>query len=235
MKTHAPSDSARSTSCGFVAKHQDHVIGLLEGFDRLRLRGTLRKLYCRSVMESYLFAQNVRFRDFGQFVQRTTQKVKVAAEGLAQRLGRPLVYVNSSATRKEDLAREIAERDGVKEGLIAVFKAVEPCRAYSLRRKREESGFEFRMEIRKCLHLYFYFEHPLFGFMHLRLQSWLPFQVDLCVNGRHWLGRQLDAAGLGYQKRGNAMVWVEDPVRAQGLLDEQIEIDWRRQLRECWH
>jgi hypothetical protein len=99
-----------------------------------------------------------------------------------------------------------------------------------LRRKRQQSGFEFGLEIRKCLHFSFYFEHPHFGFMHLRLQSWLPFQVDVCLNGRHWLGRQLDEAGMAYRKAENAILWVEDPLRAQPLLDKQLKINWRAEL-----
>jgi len=231
MKTNTASELVHgSTSCGFLAKYRDQISGFLEGFDRLRLRGTLRKLYCPSVMESYLFAQKIKFKDFGQFVEQSTRRLIDAAEGLAQRLSRPIVYVNSNTARKEDLARQIASKDGVEQGLIALLKAVEPCRAYGLRRRREGEGFEFRMEVRKCLHFYFYFEHPLFGFMHVRLQSWLPFQVDVCLNGRHWLGRQLDQAALAYQQRDNAMVWVEDPQRAQQLLDEQVKINWRQEL-----
>jgi hypothetical protein len=43
--------------------------------------------------------------------------------------------------------------------------------------------------------------HARFGFMHLRLQTWFPFQVSVCINGRHWLGKQLDEAGIGFQKK----------------------------------
>jgi hypothetical protein len=84
------------------------------------------------------------------------------------------------------------------------------------------------MEVRRCLHFYFYFEHPRFGFMHVRLQSWFPFQMDLCLNGRHWLARQLDHAGVAYRKRENALVWVEDMAAAQRCLDRQKQIDWQR-------
>jgi hypothetical protein len=52
-----------------------------------------------------------------------------------------------------------------------------------------------KYEARKCSHLYFYYEHARFGFMQLRLQTWFPFQMNLCLNGRHWLARQLDRAG----------------------------------------
>jgi len=231
MKTNTESDEIHgSASNGFIAKHAQLIIGFLEGFDRLRLRGTLRSLYCPGVMEAYLCAQHVKFKDFGAFVERTTDKVKAAAEALAKNLARPLVYVGSSTVRKEDVAREIAREDGVKEGLIGVLKSVEPCQAYSIRRQPEGPGFEFRLEVRKCLHFYFYFEHPRFGFMNLRLQSWLPFQIDVCLNGRHWLGRQLDEAGIAYGKRENAIVWVDDAARAQTLLDQQMKTNWRREL-----
>jgi hypothetical protein len=231
MKTNAASDEIHyGASNGFITKHAQQIIGFLEGFDRLRLRGTLRSLYCPTVMEAYLCAQHVKFKDFGAFVERTTDKVKGAAEALAKKLARPLVYVGSNTVRKEDVARKIAREDGVKEGLIGVLKSVEPCQAYSIRRKAEGPGFEFHLEVRKCLHFYFYFEHPRFGFMHLRLQSWLPFQIDVSLNGRHWLGRQLDEAGIAYGKRENAIVWVEEVARAQALLDQQMKTDWRREL-----
>jgi len=32
--------------------------------------------------------------------------------------------------------------------------------------------------------------------MHARIQTWFPFRVFACVNGREWLARQLDEAGL---------------------------------------
>jgi hypothetical protein len=141
-----------------------------------------------------------------------------------------VIYLSSPSQSKEEVARQVAKRDSIERGLIAVFKSVEPCQSHALRRKADGSGFEFRVEVRKCLHFYFYFEHERFGFMHVRLQSWFPFQVDLCLNGRHWLARQLDKAGVAYRKRENALVWVEDMATAQRLLDRQKEIDWRKEL-----
>ena len=38
----------------FVGRHQGDVIGVLHGWDRLRLQGTLRSLYYQPVMEEYL-------------------------------------------------------------------------------------------------------------------------------------------------------------------------------------
>jgi len=212
-------------------------MGILHGFDRLRLRGTLRQLYSPSVMEAYLSTQHILLKQFGALVQATSQQVKRATQALAEKLGRPLVYVGSSVRSKEELARQIAQREGIKEGLIGVLSCVEPCRSYSLRGNAQTKHLELRLEWRKCLHFYFYFEHPKFGFMHLRLQSWFPFQVEICLNGRHWLARQLDESGVAYRKRENCLVWVEDPLKAQQLLDQQVQLDWAKELehllRQC--
>jgi len=212
-------------------------MGILHGFDRLRLRGTLRQLYCPRVMEAYLSAQHILLKQFGALVEATSRQVKQATEALATKWGRPLVYVNSSAQSKEDLARRIAQRDGIKQGPIGILSCVEPCRSYSLRGNAQTKQLELHLEWRKCLHFYFYFEHPKFGFMHLRLQSWFPFQVDVCLNGRHWLARQLDEAGMVYRKRENCLVWVADPPKAQAFLDQQVQTDWTRELgqllKEC--
>jgi hypothetical protein len=33
------------------------------------------------------------------------------------------------------------------------------------------------------------------------LQTWLPMSIQVCVNGREYLARRLDRAGIGYEKR----------------------------------
>ena len=54
--------------------------------------------------------------------------------------------------------------------------------------QRKELGLAF--ECAKCLHHYFYFAHPFYGLMHLRLQTWFPFGVSVCMNRPQWLARQ---------------------------------------------
>jgi hypothetical protein len=181
-------------------------------------------------MEAYLNACRVLIKDFGNFAEKITQRVKAAAYQAAELAGRPVIYLNSSQRSKEDVAREVARRDAVSEGLIAVLSAVEPCQSYSVRGDRETKQIHLVLEQRKCLFFYHYFLHPLFGFMHARVQSWFPFTIDLCLNGREWLARQMDRAGLGYQRRENCFVAVEDWKKAQALANEQLKIRWSKEL-----
>ena len=222
----------------FIEKHQKDVMGMLQSFDRLRLQGSLRYLYCTKIFEEYLSKAKVLCKDFKKFATGLTDEVCERAERLAESLKRPFTYLNSSALSKEDLARKIAERDGIKEGLVAIFRCVEPCRTYKMRGNYQTKKLEPHLELGKCLHLYFYVQHPRLGLLHLRLQTWFPFLIHICLNGHDWLARQMDEKGLRYRKADNRFTWVQDFDKAQDLADRQLRTDWVslcEQLRETYH
>ena len=214
----------------FLDKFGAHVTGVLSGFDRLRLRGTLRMLFDPKVFEVYLKRCHVLIKDFGSFAEKITKRVRNAAYESFERSGRHVEYLRSAQISKEDLAREIARRDGITEGRVALFSALEPCLSYQVRGQRETKEIHMAMETRKCTHLYHYYMHPVFGLMHVRVQTWFPFTLDVCLNGREWLSRQMDEHGIGDQQRENCFVWVDDVVKAQGLLDAQMRTDWPKVL-----
>ena len=127
---------------------------------------------------------------------------------------------------KEQLARQIQERDGVKSGLIAILSCVEPCHTWFLRGNRVTKKLELKLDWGRCLHLYFYWMHEQLGFLHLRLQTWFPFLIQICLNGREWLGRQMEEAGISYRREDNCFPWISDLERAQGMMDQQHRTDW---------
>lgn len=216
----------------FVQKHQADVIGVLRGFDRLRLAGTFRALYHPPVMEKYIQKTGFLLKDFKQLMLQVTGRIKAATQEIAQRTGRPLTYLSSSQVRKEQVARQIAEKDGVGSGLIAILSCVEPCRTYTVGGNPQTKMLEAQLGLGKCLHYYFYHMHPVFGFMHLRLQSWFPFLIHICLNGRNWLANQMSRLGMGYQQVDNCFTWIEDWPRAQGLLDQQLNTRWAIELEK---
>jgi hypothetical protein len=68
--------------------------------------------------------------------------------------------------------------------------------------------------------------------MHLRLQTWLPLNIHVAINGREWLARQLDDADIGYRQRDNCFLDVDDLRRAQELCDQQLRIRWKAVFQE---
>jgi hypothetical protein len=192
----------------------------------LVFRGTLRRLAHRAGMMTYLWANRLLLKDFGGHAEELSRRLKDASEAAAHETGRPIRYLASSAVNKEAIAREIARADGIEHGLICILTAVEPCWSYEIVRNRAIKRLELQPRRRKCLHLYHYRIDPVLGFMNARLQTWFPFSIQVCLNGREWLARQMDGAGLRSVQRDNCFTWLEDAERAQQLMDRQVRAAW---------
>ncbi len=218
----------------FIAKFADRIDGVLCGFDRLVMRGELRALYIAhgGGIEQYLRSNHILFKEFGKHVREVSERLKKASLAAALELGRVVQYVASAAASKEEIARRIATEQKIQSGLVCVLTSVEPCMSFQAVPNGATKKLDFRLEPRKCLHLYHYFIHPVFGFMNARIQTWFPFRVQMCLNGREWLARQMDRAGIRYLRQDNCFPWIEDFAAAQKLMDEQLSTNWAEQLNE---
>ncbi len=164
-------------------------------------------------------------KDFGRFVEQQSERLKSHAEKLAETLGRRFEYINGKL-RKDDYAKEIAKRDGITQGLICVLRILEPCQSFSV--VPAEKRPKLVNATRKCLCYYFYFLDRDFGLMHVRIQSWFPLVIQICLNGHEWLARKLDKHGIEYRKQDNAFLWISDCARAQKFADRMETTNWPR-------
>jgi hypothetical protein len=215
----------------FVARYRSVITATLSGFDRLVFRGTLRGLVMKGGMQSFLNSAGVRLFDFKQYVLTTSERVKDASLRVAVEQQRPIRYLESARLDKEALARQLLQEQPIEQGLICAFRTVEPCMSFEYHRAAEPRERGLRLRPRKCLHIYQYFLHPLFGFMSARLQTWFPFNIQICLNGREWLARQLQRKGhTDFERADNCFTHLGDPALAQRLMDRQLRTGWQRVL-----
>lgn len=211
----------------FVSQYNERITGVLSCFDRVVFKGYL-PLGWPGAMEQLLSRQGLLIKDFKQFVMQHSERIKQHAEAVAARAGRPFEYLPDSSVRKEDRARQIAEADGVTQGLVCVFRVLEPCQSYKL--VPGEGRPRLVNARRKCLCYYFYFLDREFGLLHVRIQSWFPLVVQICLNGHEWLARKLDRHGIAYRKEDNAFLWIDEPQRTQRFADRFVHKNWPRIL-----
>jgi hypothetical protein len=214
----------------FLARYRPLVTGVLSGFDRLVFRGSILALMREGGMYTLLHRSGVQLLDFKDFVLATSERLKSASLAEAREHERPIQYLLSSATDKEALARRLFEQHPVDTGLICVLTVVEPCSSFEYHRSADRTQRGLKLSRRKCLHLYKYYLHPQFGWMNARIQTWFPFNIQICLNGREWLARQLQAEGSDFKRHDNCFLWLEDPERAQQLADEQLRTNWPNSL-----
>ena len=132
---------------------------------------------------------------------------------------------------KHAVARCLAEEQKVEQGLVCVLTSVEPCQSFRVLSNRQTKHLELKRERRQCLHLYHYWIDPEFGWMNARIQTWFPFRIQVCLNGREWLGQQMRKAGMKYVRQDNCFPWIENFDRAQKLMDEQVQHNWPKVLQ----
>jgi hypothetical protein len=211
------------------------IAGSLSGFDRLVFRGSLRKIAYVFGMEGYLWANQVPLKEFGAHVNAISGQVKAAALQCVQEAGRPVQYLQSSKEDKEKIARAIARKNPIREGVVCALTSVEPSWSFDIHRNRETKKLDLVQRSRKCLYVYQYWQHPTLGWLNARIETWFPFSIQICMNGREWLARQMERAGIRYQQQDNCFSWVADWKRAQELMNSQLQANWPELLDGIAH
>jgi hypothetical protein len=215
----------------FLERHGESISGTINTFDRVIFKGHLNGFFPSGAFARYLWQRNVLLKDAGRFFEAETRRIRDHVEAVAAAAGRPVEYLAGASTHrsrcsKEAWARQIAERDGVTEGLVCVLSVVEPCRSFAVVPNRQTQRLDVVHRPRKCLHYYLYVIDPEFGWMHVRLQTWAPYEIQVYVNGRTWLARQMDRAGIGYRRSDNKITAVDDLAKALELCQRFAHTDW---------
>ena len=211
----------------FIQKFAAKVTGKIESFDRVIFKGHLMRLAYADGMEKFVAQQGLRIADFGRFAQTQSERLVLHAKSVAAKHRRPYQYLPRKI-RKDDEARRIAERDGIRQGLVCVFSELECCPSFKIAFGQDRPRIQFAR--RKCLCLYYYFLHPELGLIHVRLQTWLPFVVQVAVNGHDWLAAQMKGARISFEQVDNAFVKIGNFAKAQRLADDFCRLDWPTKL-----
>lgn len=219
----------------FTIVHHDAISGKLTCFDRLIFKGHLTRLYQPGGMKGFLDSQHVLLKDFAGYVSKMSGAVKAHAKQVTEEAGRPYLYLGKAhtakkGTSKEDLARGIAERDGITEGLVCVLATVEPSMSFDINKNREAHRLEVVRRPRPCLHFYWYFIDQQLGLCHVRVQSWFPFEIQVWVNGREMLTRSLERRRVPHLRYLNSIAKCANWDLAQRLSDRLAQRKWHKVL-----
>jgi hypothetical protein len=203
-----------------IDKFKEKIKGVLSGFDRMIIKGHILQLFSDSGKKYFMSQENVLLKDFGTYAEQTTKSLKAHVEKIAEDSQRPLIYLNSSKLSKEGTALEILKNDPINEGLVCILSSLELCDSLEIKKNLETQKLELKNGKRKCLHYYFYFLDKEFGFMHVKLQTWFPFGMQIYINGREYIAKQLDKAGIAYSRYDNSFTHIDDITIAQKISDD---------------
>jgi hypothetical protein len=202
-----------------LAQYEEKINGTFSFFDRIIIKGHIRQFFSPSGKRHFLSYNNILLKDFPAYAQSVTEKLCKHIEKLAFDLKRPVVYLTSAKTSKEQTAVRILRENPVDEGLICALSVVEYCQ--TLQPKLQENGKLVLTNVnRKCKYYYLYFKDQEFGFMHVKIQTWFPFLIQVYINGREMMKHIFDQNGITYRTYDNSFIEISDIKRAQELADK---------------
>ena len=202
-----------------LEQYQDKINGVFSFFDRIIIKGHIRQFFSPSGKKYFLSFNNVLLKDFGSYAKTITEELCAHIDKLASELNRPRIYLSSAKTSKEQTAERVLQEHPIDEGLICALSTVEYCQTLQPT-KQEDGKLALTTTNRKCKYYYLYFMDKEYGFMHVKIQTWFPFMVQIYVNGREMMKHVFDENGIEYKMYDNSFVEISDIAKAQELADK---------------
>jgi hypothetical protein len=212
----------------FTQRFADAIVATLGCFDRVIFKGYLPfggDGHLNRFVDHHL---NLRRKDFVPFIQQQSQVLVEHAQAMAAQEGAPFHRLEGARCKEQFIQDAIRQR-GLSEGLVAVLQVMETCRTVKLIYGQGRPRLVFARRPQRVL--YYYFLDPDFGLIHLRLQTWFPFTVQVYVNGHDWLARQLAQRQIGFVQNDNAFTQLDQPDQAQLLANRFCQLNWVRTLQ----
>ena len=125
--------------------------------------------------------------------------------------------------RKDGVVAEHRARRPMDDGVVVIGVAQEKMRAFKAHKRSGAQGgvtFDFSRQPVNVNHYYFYVQDPEWGPAFLKLGTYLPYPIKLCLNGHESVKPQLRRAQVAFDSLDNGFLACADPARLQALCDQ---------------
>ena len=208
----------------FIDRFSGLVKGTISGFDRIVFKGLVLPLMSATEVMGFCNARGILNKSYKEWMLGQTKHIINTADQYARdNCGQPVTHLATWRTRKEKLAHQRQQKEQITSGLIGVWSCLERGSSFRAVYCREAGFPQLRSYQTQCKHLYFYFDDSEYGFMNIRLQTWFPYHIQICLNGREWLRRSLEREDIEFLVHGNKFLHIADYQKAQQLLDQQLD------------
>lgn len=124
--------------------------------------------------------------------------------------------------RKDDIAKSHRARFERPEGVVLVGTAQEKARSFRATKRRGPRGgvvFDFSRQSVFVKHYYFYVQDLDWGPAFLKVGTYVPYPIKLCLNGHEWVKQQLRREGIPFEALDNGFLSCAEPSRLQEICN----------------
>jgi hypothetical protein len=200
---------------------RDHVTLTVECMDRIYLNGYIPNLQVPGQLVNFL----VRHRGhripspalLGKIGEQFVQAIKTYAEENQI----PVVHFERGQ-RKDDVAAEYRQQFDKAEGVVFIGVAQEKAQSFRARKKDQKGpvSFEWSRQSVCVNHYYFYLQDADFGPAFIKVCTYVPYPIKVCLNGHEWVKQQARQAGIQFEALDNGFLSCQDPQGLQAICDQ---------------
>jgi hypothetical protein len=209
-----------------------HVTLEVECLDRMYLNGYIGKLATGLGLVVFMREQLGKPIPSPVVLGQISETFREAVKDLAQRESIPICQFRHKE-RKDDIAHEFRRRRPVRDEIVFIGVAQEKAQAFHGRKIDGQFHFD-RDKTVYVNHYYFYIDDEEFGPLFLKICSYAPWSIKLCLNGHEWAKRQMDKRGIAYEALDNGFLSCSEPGKLQEICDalgpEDIDRVFRKGL-----
>jgi len=223
---------ARSTIIGLPAKEgrmtpniesiiRDHVTLTVRCLDRIYLQGYMPKLQTSGGLCYFLrdhlghpIPSPALFRPMhDQFVN--------AIKTYAIEQDVPLIAFESGQD-KDAIVATYRAKSTTRDGVVIIGVAQEKARAFKAHKRTGPQGgvtFDFTRQSVAVNHYYFYLQDPAWGPAFIKIGTYVPYPIKICLNGHEWVKQQLRRQRIRFESLNNGFLSCPNPVALQAACD----------------
>jgi len=194
-----------------------HITLEVECLDRLYLNGYIGQLATPGGLVMFMRGQLGKPIPSPVVLGQVTEGFREAIKSLAQREQIP-IHELKHEERKDDIANQYRRKRGIRDGIVFIGVAQEKAKAFQ--GKKINGQFEFNRDKTVYVnHYYFYIDDEDFGPLFIKICSYAPWGMKLCLNGHEWAKRQLERKGIAYTALDNGFLTCAEAAKLQQICD----------------
>jgi len=207
---------------------RDHVSLTVDCLDRIYLNGYIPNLQVPGQLVNFLTKHRGHPIPSPALLGHIGERFVQAVKKYAEENQIPIVHFERGQ-RKDDIAAEHRQRFDKAEGVVFIGVAQEKAQSFRAQKKDQKGpvGFEWSRQSVCVNHYYFYVQDADFGPAFIKVCSYVPYPIKVCLNGHEWAKQQLRQAGVEFEVLDNGFLSCQEPARLQEVCDrlgpEQIQ------------
>ncbi len=199
-----------------------HVSLEVECVDRVYLNGYVPTLQTSGALVYFLERHRGELIASPASLGQIGQAFVAAVEAFAREHHVPLVHFQKGQ-RKDDVVARYRRKFQSREGVVVIGVAQEQVHSFKGRKEtfgRKGVRFQFSRQSVFVKVYYFYVQDAEFGPAFIKIATYMPYPVKVCLNGHEWAKQQLRQAGVAFEALDNGFLSCADPGRLQTVCQQ---------------